>query len=56
MRTREKASTPTAKNRAKKKNAEQVSNIKELLLNGPRFEIMVPERTKWRRRPPVIFD
>jgi hypothetical protein len=44
MRTREKVSTPAAK------------NIKELLLSGPRFEIIVLKRTKWRRRPPVIFD
>jgi hypothetical protein len=55
MRTREKVSTPAAKNRVKKKNAELVPNIKELLLSGPRFEIIVLKRTKWRR-PPVIFD
>jgi len=56
MKTRKKVSAPTVKNSAKKKNAEHVPNIKELLLNGPRFEIIVPKRTKWRRRSPVIFD
>ena len=56
MRTTKKVSTPTARNSAKKENAEQVPSIKELLLNGPRFEIIVPKRKKWRRRPPVIFD
>ena len=56
MRTRKIVSTPTVVSSAKKKNAEQVPNIKELLLNGPRLEIIVRRRTKWRRRPPVIFD
>jgi hypothetical protein len=56
MRTRKKVSTPTAEKGARKKNAEQVPNIKELLLKGPRFEMIVPKRAKWRRRPPVIFD
>jgi hypothetical protein len=56
MRTRKIVSTPTVVSSAKKKNAEQVPNIKELLLNEPRLEIIVRRRTKWRRRPPVIFD
>jgi hypothetical protein len=54
MRTTKKVSQPAAKNSAKKKNAERVPNIKELLLDGPRFS--VPKRTKGRPRPPVIFD
>jgi|HubBroStandDraft_1064217.scaffolds.fasta_scaffold04493_4 hypothetical protein len=37
MRTREEVGTSTAKNSAKKKTAEQVPNIEELLWNGPRF-------------------
>jgi hypothetical protein len=56
MRTKKKVSTPTVKKRPEKNNMEQVPNIKELLMNGPRFEIILPKRTKWRRRPPVIFD
>jgi hypothetical protein len=31
-------------------------SIKDLLLNGPRFDLIIPERTRWRRRSPVIFD
>jgi hypothetical protein len=55
MRTREKVGTSTAKNSAKKKTAEQVPNIKELLLNGPRFEIIVPTH-EVAPPPAVIFD
>lgn len=33
-----------------------VPNIKELLLNGPKFDFKLPKRTKWRSRPPVKFD
>jgi hypothetical protein len=33
-----------------------VPNIKELLLNGPKFDLILPKRKKWRRSPPVIFD
>jgi hypothetical protein len=36
--------------------AQAVPNIKELLLNGPKFDLIIPKRTKWKRRPPVIFD
>jgi hypothetical protein len=36
-------------------NAE-VPNIKELLLNGPKFDLIIPKRTRWRRRPTIIFD
>ena len=31
-------------------------NIKELLLGGPRFENIVPERHRRKRRPPVEFE
>lgn len=31
-------------------------NIKELLLSGPKFEGLVPERRQRKRRPPVEFD
>jgi prevent-host-death family protein len=30
--------------------------IKELLLSGPRFENLIPERRKRKRRPPVEFE
>jgi antitoxin Phd len=30
-------------------------SIKELLLSGPRFDNIVPPRTKWKRRPPINF-
>jgi antitoxin Phd len=31
-------------------------NIKELLLGpGPRFDLVLPKRRKWRRRPPIDF-
>jgi antitoxin Phd len=30
--------------------------IKELLLSGPRFEMDIPRRRRWRRRPPVDFS
>jgi hypothetical protein len=33
-----------------------VPNIKELLLSGPKFDLIVPKRTRWKRRPPIIFD
>jgi hypothetical protein len=35
---------------------QDVPNIKELLLNGPKFDLIIPKRTRSRRRPPVIFD
>jgi len=35
---------------------ERTLSIKELLLSGPRFDLKLPRRKKWRRRPPVIFD
>src|ERR1039458_750203 len=31
-------------------------NIKDLLLNDPKFDLVLPKRTRWRRRPPIIFD
>jgi prevent-host-death family protein len=32
-------------------------NIKELLLGpGPRFEMTLPKRTRWKRRPPIDFS
>src|SRR5271156_2935848 len=31
-------------------------NIKELLLGlGPRFDIVLPKRGRWKRRPPIDF-
>ena len=31
-------------------------NIKELLLGpGPRFDLVIPKRRKWKRRPPIDF-
>ena len=31
-------------------------DIKEVLLSGPKFENLVPDRRKRRRRPPVEFE
>ena len=31
-------------------------NIKELLLDGPRFKSLVPKRRKFKRRTPVEFE
>jgi len=32
-------------------------NIKELLLGpGPRFDIILPKRGRWKRRPPINFS
>ena len=31
-------------------------NIKELLLSGPKFENLVPDRRRRKRRSPVEFD
>jgi antitoxin Phd len=31
-------------------------NIKELLLSGPRFDIALPERRRWKRRKPIDFS
>ena len=32
-------------------------NIKELLLgSGPRFDITLPKRSRWKRRPPIDFS
>jgi antitoxin Phd len=31
-------------------------NIKELLLSGPRFEMNLPKRGRWKRRPPIDFS
>ena len=39
-----------------KKKEHDAPNIKDLLLNGPKFDLIIPKRTRWRRRPPVIFD
>jgi len=31
-------------------------NIKDLLLGpGPRFDLVIPKRRKWKRRPPIDF-
>jgi len=31
-------------------------NIKEVLLGGPRFDLNLPKRRKWKRRPPIDFS
>jgi antitoxin Phd len=31
-------------------------NIKELLLGGPRFDLVIPKRSRWKRRPPIDFS
>jgi antitoxin Phd len=32
-------------------------NIKELLLGpGPRFDMVLPKRSRWKRRPPIDFS
>jgi prevent-host-death family protein len=32
-------------------------NIKEWLLGpGPRFDLILPKRTRWKRRPPIDFS
>jgi hypothetical protein len=38
------------------KETRDIPNIKELLLNGPKFDLIIPKRRKWRSRAPVIFD
>jgi antitoxin Phd len=30
-------------------------SIKELLLSGPRFDMVLPKRKRWKRRPPIDF-
>jgi hypothetical protein len=42
--------------KAAKEKPQAVPNIKELLLNGPKFDLVLPKRTRWRRRPPIVFD
>jgi prevent-host-death family protein len=31
-------------------------NIKELLLSGPKFDLELPPRRKWKLRPPIDFS
>jgi antitoxin Phd len=31
-------------------------NIKELLLSGPKFDLVLPKRTRWKRRKPIDFS
>jgi hypothetical protein len=38
------------------KETQDPPNIKDILLNGPKFDLIIPKRTRWRRSPPVIFD
>jgi hypothetical protein len=38
------------------KKTQDPPSIKDLLLNGPKFDLIIPKRTRWRRGPPVIFD
>jgi hypothetical protein len=47
---------PRGDEKPEKKDAQRTPNIKKLLLSGPRFDMKLPKRKKWRRRPPVIFD
>lgn len=42
--------------KAAKKKTQEAPNIKELLLGGPKFDLVLPKRTRWLRRPPVIFE
>jgi hypothetical protein len=30
-------------------------SIKELLLSGPKFDLVLPKRTRWKRRRPIGF-
>lgn len=30
-------------------------NIKELLLSGPKFDMPIPKRRRWKLRPPIDF-
>ncbi len=39
-----------------KKTMEKAPNIKDLLLNGPKFEMILPKRIQWRRRSPIRFE
>ena len=34
----------------------QRPNIKEVLLSGPKFNLELPRRGKWKLRPPVDFS
>ena len=36
--------------------ASQRPNIKDVLLSGPKFEMVLPDRRKRRRRPTVEFE
>jgi antitoxin Phd len=31
-------------------------NIKEVLLSGPKFDLVLPKRGRWQLRPPVDFS
>ena len=52
---------PTRQSKKGKKKPSQektqdVPNIKDLLLDGPKVDLIIPKRTRWRRCPAVIFD
>jgi hypothetical protein len=54
-----KPNRPQAKKGSKKAAKEKpqaVPNIKELLLSGPKFDLVLPKRIRWRRPRPVIFE
>jgi hypothetical protein len=54
-----KPSRRQAKKSAKKpaqEKAQDAPSIKDLLLYGPKFDLIIPKRTRWRRRPPVVFN
>ena len=36
--------------------ASQRPNIKEVLLSGPKFDLALPRRGKWKLRPPIDFS
>jgi antitoxin Phd len=34
----------------------QRPNIKEVLLSGPKFDLKLPKRGRWKLRPPIDFS
>jgi hypothetical protein len=54
--TSPKSRKPAKKPVIKSDKGEPVRGIKELLLSGPRFDLEIPPRRRFRRRPSVIFD
>jgi hypothetical protein len=56
QRTKKNVTESAAKKKKVVPNIKIVPNIKELLLNGPKFDLIIPKRRRWKRRPPVIFE